>query len=290
MRKKYFVLSAALHVLFVHWFTTLKFDHRPVLNEPKAKEIVIVTPVKLYMPMRENGTKKKESFTDQRAPRLIIKKAGEPNENPGAEKAKPPDRESQGRKTSPAGRRIVTVIESKPGGTGLTAGAVGKPGNIAPASAPRFSLNSDTMSRIVGTGGSRRKFFAEYPGLPDVGTGLSSGGSLFRVEGCNILPWARRVLRKVKQSWSIPAAAELGTKGQVGVSITVERDGRVSAVAISQSSHDDSLDEAVLTAFRLSNPLPHLPDDFPYHNLHAYLVFNYNEEEITSPMEKSDTQ
>lgn len=276
MKKAFFVLSVVLHVMFIYWFTTLKFSHGPIIKEINTKDIIIVTPVKLFTPTPENMPAKKASFTGKKAFQLITKSAGQTVEQPGIKKSEHPDRETPGKKEANPERTIVKIFESDPDDTGPGTWTASKPGDTDPAAAPRFSLNPDTMMRIIGTGGSRKGIFTASPG----------GSSFFQVQGCNILPWARRVLRKVKQNWTIPAAAESGAKGLVGVSITVERDGSMSSITITQSSQDDSLDKSALTAFTVSNPLPHLPDDFPYRDLHAYFLFNYNDREITSPIKK----
>jgi TonB family protein len=95
------------------------------------------------------------------------------------------------------------------------------------------------------------------------------------------MPWAKRVINRIKTNWAIPPAGRISTKGLVGISIIVTRDGKISSAKLSKSSQDESLDKAALAAFTRSNPLPGLPEDFPYHDLRAYFLFNYDDPEIT---------
>lgn len=89
----------------------------------------------------------------------------------------------------------------------------------------------------------------------------------------NFSPWANAVINKLQQNWSIYQTSEGPWKGEVGVSVTIAKNGEVLAAEIQDSSHIDLLDQAALKAVALSAPFPPLPADFPADSLVIYFVF-----------------
>ncbi|MGE5342063.1 MAG: TonB C-terminal domain-containing protein [Candidatus Omnitrophota bacterium] len=110
------------------------------------------------------------------------------------------------------------------------------------------------------------------------GDGISAygGGAYFNSKGFDVTPWAKRVVYSIKSNWIIPIACEAGIKGTVGIYVVFGRNGRILKLELRQSSKLGSYDQASLNAFKLSNPFPALPDNFPNPDLDAYFVFQYN--------------
>lgn len=110
------------------------------------------------------------------------------------------------------------------------------------------------------------------------GDGITAygGGAYFNIKGYDITPWARRAVYRIKRHWIIPLAASAGVKGEVGIFIVIETDGRISRIETREPSNVNAYDKAAVNAFRLSSPLPPLPADFPNKNLEAYFIFHYN--------------
>ncbi len=102
------------------------------------------------------------------------------------------------------------------------------------------------------------------------------GRTSFYTAGYDISPWAEKVVNKIQTNWIIPSP-EVRSKGLVGISVTVEKNGELSSIQMVSSSSVQQLDEAALRAVRMSSPFPSLPDDFPKNNLETYLEFVYDD-------------
>ncbi len=102
------------------------------------------------------------------------------------------------------------------------------------------------------------------------------GRTYFYAAGYDISPWAEKVVNKIQTNWIIPSP-EVRSKGLVGISVTVEKNGELSSIQMVSSSSVQQLDEAALRAVRMSSPFPSLPDDFPKNNLETYLEFVYDD-------------
>jgi TonB family protein len=116
--------------------------------------------------------------------------------------------------------------------------------------------------------------------VPGGGDGTAShalaGNAFFDSRGYDITPWAKRMVFRVKKNWIFPPATAYGPKGTVGIYVLIERDGSIGQVYIRKASGIRPFDQAAFNAIGLSAPLPPLPDDFPYDDLPAYLLFRYN--------------
>jgi TonB family protein len=117
--------------------------------------------------------------------------------------------------------------------------------------------------QLIGSGKGNRVI---YRGAGDMAAG-----------GYDISPWARILLNLLQQNWVLPAADAAKASGRVGVTIVVEKSGRLSSVRLIDSPNDQLLVRAALDAITRSQPLPKLPDDYPGLSLEAYLLFDYHE-------------
>ncbi len=112
-------------------------------------------------------------------------------------------------------------------------------------------------------------------GRPGTGrTGRRTRAS-FKVQNYDITPWAERVVNRIQSNWKIPIQQAVSVSQAVGVSVIIDKNGKLTSIEILSSSRVDSLDQAAIEAIRSSSPFPSLPDDFPYKNLEAFFVFQY---------------
>ena len=104
-----------------------------------------------------------------------------------------------------------------------------------------------------------------------------AGKVSFNVKGYDITPWATEVVNKIQTNWIIPSSQIQNIKGTVRFFMIIESNGEISSIEIIESTEVSALDLLALNAINLSLPFPRLPDDFPFKNLEAYLVFQYND-------------
>jgi len=108
------------------------------------------------------------------------------------------------------------------------------------------------------------------------GSRIGRRKTTFHTAGYDISPWAEKVVNKIQKNWMIPSQ-KMSSKGLVGISVIVEKNGELSSIQMVNSSSIQALDETALRAIRMSSPFPDLPDDFPNKNLEAYLEFLYDD-------------
>jgi TonB family protein len=111
------------------------------------------------------------------------------------------------------------------------------------------------------------------------GSGAARGAALpENIVRYNFSPWANAVMNKLQQNWSIYQAGEGPWRGEVGISVTIAKNGDVLAAEVQDTSHIDLLDQAALRAVALSAPFPPLPADFPADSVAIYFVFQVGNE------------
>ncbi|HNX51831.1 MAG TPA: energy transducer TonB, partial [Thermoanaerobaculaceae bacterium] len=74
-------------------------------------------------------------------------------------------------------------------------------------------------------------------------------------------PYAAEMLRKIRYHWEIPEIARLGVGGVVRIRFFIERDGRVTGLAIEMPSAHPPMDFAARDAILNASPLQPLPAD-----------------------------
>jgi len=96
--------------------------------------------------------------------------------------------------------------------------------------------------------------------------------------GVDFGPYLARVIYNVKRNWYsvIPVSAQMGEKGRVAIVFEILRDGSVPQLRLVGSSGCEPLDTAALSAIKLSNPFPPLPEEFTGKNLVLQFFFLYN--------------
>jgi TonB family protein len=90
--------------------------------------------------------------------------------------------------------------------------------------------------------------------------------------------YAQSMVSKIRVNWyaNMPQIIRSGIKGQVTIRFTIQRDGRITDVAILKSSDVPPYDFAARKAIELSSPLAPLPRDFPNPSERVTAMFFYN--------------
>lgn len=96
-------------------------------------------------------------------------------------------------------------------------------------------------------------------------------------DGCDITPWVKEVVDKIRNNWNLPPIEESIAMGEVKIFIVIGKQGNIVAMEVLKSSDFPVFDQTTTEAIRSSAPFPPLPDDFPLDLLEAYLVFQFNE-------------
>jgi len=82
---------------------------------------------------------------------------------------------------------------------------------------------------------------------------------------------------KIEQYWEYPRTAAMrGWEGKLFIDFTIKRDGTVSDIRLSRSSRYPILDDAAITALKLSSPFTTFPKDFDIDELKIHGQFVYN--------------
>lgn len=151
-------------------------------------------------------------------------------------------------------REIIRSWNHPKAGSSGAAGAFSTPGITA------FPFSDSDEGGIGGTG----------PGV------AISGGAFFDGRGFDITPWAKRVIYRIKKNWFVPPAANFSVPGRIELLVIIQRDGRISRITVAQGTPFKAYEEAATHALALSVPFPSLPESFPYSEIRAYLIFQYN--------------
>ena len=98
----------------------------------------------------------------------------------------------------------------------------------------------------------------------------------FDTKGADFGPWTEQFTAEVRKNWFIPVK-EMSRRGRVVISLTVQRDGRITDVALVQSSGIEGFDKGALHAISASSPTRALPAEYPDPQLPLTVTFYYNE-------------
>lgn len=93
----------------------------------------------------------------------------------------------------------------------------------------------------------------------------------------DIKPWAEKVVNLIQARWVLPQVAVMPKNKNVALVLLVDRDGQLLSLEITNSTSSEVLDQAAVSAVKLSTPFPPLPADFPGKSLEFYLVFTYHD-------------
>lgn len=93
----------------------------------------------------------------------------------------------------------------------------------------------------------------------------------------DINPWAEKVVNNIQAKWVLPELSVMPENRTVALLIQVDRYGQILSMEMTTSTANELLDQAVVSAVKLSSPFPPLPSDFPGRILEFSLIFTYHE-------------
>ena len=128
---------------------------------------------------------------------------------------------------------------------------------------PEIGLDEPSQLRLVEPATTPASAPARLgePGEPPAST---IGEPSFDARGADFAAWIAHFRNAVGLAWRPPDAATAGP-ARVGIEFVVERDGRVSAARVRESSGTPSIDRSAATAVQTVRLLP-LPDAYPEPN------------------------
>jgi TonB family protein len=188
----------------------------------------------------------------------------QPNQSPGA--APPPPSQNQdqiAKLEAPRVRAPKPSFETKPMSPGT---AIEQAGRAALAN--RGSYGGDN-----GDFGLNQGSKARAQGQVEV---------LSDAMGVDFGPYLSRILREIKANWvrQLPESALFsGKKGKFAIEFYILRDGRVTGMALTDSSGDPPLDRSGWGGIKASDPFPALPNEFAGQYLKLRIRFYCNMEE-----------
>jgi protein TonB len=119
---------------------------------------------------------------------------------------------------------------------------------------------------------------------PGGGGGLTGGGR-GGVEGAPIpldtpepkyQDYFNKIRERIKANWVYPRqAGERGIEGELLIEFHIAKDGRVAFIELRHSSGTTILDDAALTAVKLAQPFPPVPDEIAKQTLAINGQFKY---------------
>jgi len=100
--------------------------------------------------------------------------------------------------------------------------------------------------------------------------------------GVDFGPYLSRILREIKANWvrQLPESALFsGKRGKFAIEFYILRDGRITGMALTDSSGDPPLDRSGWGGIKASDPFPALPNEFAGQYLKLRIRFYCNMEE-----------
>ncbi len=110
-----------------------------------------------------------------------------------------------------------------------------------------------------------------------VPSGQAGAGGSGAAYSYDINPWAEKVVNNIQAKWVLPELSVKPENRIVALLLQVDRDGQLLSLKITNSTANELLDQAALSAVKLSAPFPPLPADFPGKILEFSLIFTYYE-------------
>jgi TonB family protein len=155
---------------------------------------------------------------------------------------------------------------------------ISPPEDLAPEPEDYLTEGELDLLRYLSSETSTQLPLGISPSTETYGARISSlGKASFNINQIDISPWARDVVEKIQKNWAIPTSLEDDGKNAVEITASIGKNGDLLNVGLRNSSAHPVLDRAALHAVRISAPFPKLPENFPYENLEAHFLFQYNE-------------
>lgn len=265
MRKIIFVISLVLHVLLFFWSGTVRFPIKVFDDDAGAgapvTQVRLVLPGEVPLPPPPPASTERLREPRKAGSQVVVAAPRGVAAEPGGKRSSPDD----------SGKLKIFSVPK------LTSPDV----DTLPSSpaAPSLSMHSQAVQQAL-KDYDRRLVRSGYAGtVPGKPTGRQGMLVFSDVKEVNMVPWAKRALIRIQRNWAIPLVTKKpvdNSSGLVTVAIVIQKNGRISAVEITDSCRVEEYDIAAETALRLSSPLPQLPMDYPRESLEAAFTFNYN--------------
>mgnify|MGYP001080623518 CR=1 FL=1 len=283
-----FLISCLIHSLLLYWVFSTKYTVKVFLSR-QITEVIIASPEKTYMPENieeiiksrgPGGSPKNKEFS----PGAIKFKEKTETRAPGYPEASGKEMKAQ------AGGLAVTPQFSSRFSLELQPGVKsnlpeGHKLDLTPPSKSRGKLyyplesgrstKSPNLMNYLYSSYSRVHSASGYPLRPKSGRSTQRRGISFNIEKYDLTPWAEKVVNQIQKNWTVSPGQRTNVKGEIEISVLVEKNGELSDITIVSSSNDPLLDQSALQALEASSPFPALPVDFPAKNLEIYFVFYY---------------
>jgi outer membrane biosynthesis protein TonB len=117
--------------------------------------------------------------------------------------------------------------------------------------------------------------------LPASHGGMNTGVEVLSdTQGVDFGPYIRRILSDIQRNWEplIPEEARppLNKQGETLIRFTIGSNGRIMAMNLDNSTHDDAINKACWSAITSEGQFPPLPKEFKGPNLELRLLFLTN--------------
>jgi protein TonB len=98
----------------------------------------------------------------------------------------------------------------------------------------------------------------------------------FTIQDKETARWTQNILARIERNWIIPTMARVGLTGQVEIMLTIDHNGNQLSLIVEKSSSQEALDQAALSAMKVSLPFPPLPENISAQTFVFHFVFTYN--------------
>lgn len=291
-KKKGFSLlfSLIVHAAIIYLALTLISPLKVYIYEKDITKVVIIPPEKLYLPRLEKYPAGVSEF-NMESPPIGLKKSG--YKFSGAAKELESSQVAESFQNKVAEPSVKSDLSS---GFRLDLRSRSKQG-LSPTNELKLSLNKNKRESGFGEAKKSERIrnlnFLKYIYPGSVGIRMSGehprsrsletkivfqrGTPSFLKEGYDITPWAGKVVEKIQKNWLLTTPQKIAEQGEVGISVIVEENGKLTSIKIVNPSQVETFTRAALRAINLSLPFPRLPDDFPEEKLQVYFVFQYHD-------------
>lgn len=217
------------------------------------------------------GAQRDQSVTKETwpmpSPRLLAPLPAVPSAPPEAARPAEPAqdvRERSAREDIGAASPVDEPVKSVPSAT-VKKEAKPQPKILAEPKRPSLFPTDDRLAEL------ERKYEAEAP-KGEVGKTLSLNTSELKYQ-----KYLMDMKRKIEFHWEYPQlAARNGWQGSLKVNFKINKDGSVSDISLERSSGYPMLDDAAITAVRLSAPFPPFPSNFSVEDISIKGQFTYH--------------
>jgi TonB family protein len=186
-----------------------------------------------------------------------------PQENPQQGFAQPQPSDQTARLQTPPQSKLQPNFNAS-----MTAGSA-----IAQAAQAAAANRGRSGGGVAGDGGLSR-------GRNGANAALAPAEILTDTMGVDFGPYITRILHTIRENWiaSLPPSAfePIWKQGKTSIEFTILKDGQVTGMVWHTGSGDVALDRAAWAGIIKSNPLPHLPKEFPGQNIGLRLYFFCN--------------